>query len=66
MGKTHQKSVIRQAIERFDTLMAIGESRFEAKQAARLEAEARGEHIGLLGPPEKFTTPSPQSGLEVG
>ena len=45
MGKTHRKSVIKQAIERFDSLMAIGESRFEAKQAARREAEERGEHI---------------------
>jgi integrase len=45
MGKTHRKSIIRQAIERFDSLMAIGESRFEAKQSARKEAEARGEHL---------------------
>ena len=45
MGKTHRKSIIKQAIERFDTLMAIGESRFAAKQAARKEAEARGEHL---------------------
>lgn len=45
MGRTHRKSIIRQAIERFDSLMAIGESRFEAKQAARLEAESRGEHL---------------------
>jgi integrase len=45
MGKTHQKSVIKLAIERFDGLMAIGDSRFEAKQAARKEAEERGEKI---------------------
>lgn len=45
MGKTHQKSIIKRSIERFDELMAIGESRYEAKQAARKEAESRGEHI---------------------
>ncbi|HZU65923.1 MAG TPA: tyrosine-type recombinase/integrase [Ktedonobacteraceae bacterium] len=30
-----RKSIIREAIERLDTLMAIGESRFQAKQAQR-------------------------------
>lgn len=45
MGKTHQKSIIKLAIERFDGLMAIGDTRFGAKQAARAEAKSRGEHI---------------------
>lgn len=45
MGRTHQKSIIKLAIERFDNLMAIGDSRFEAKKAAREEAEAKGEKI---------------------
>jgi hypothetical protein len=45
MGKTHQKSIIKLSIERFDGLMAIGDSRFEAKQAAREEAKSRGEKI---------------------
>lgn len=45
MGKSHQKSIIKLAIERFDGLMAIGDSRFEAKQAAREEAKSRGEKI---------------------
>src|ERR1700730_19474778 len=30
-----RKSIIREAIERLDTLMAIGQSRFQAKQAQR-------------------------------
>ncbi|HEY3992523.1 MAG TPA: integrase [Ktedonobacteraceae bacterium] len=38
---THRKSIIRQAIDRLDEHMAIGESRREAKQAQR----AAGEHI---------------------
>ncbi len=38
---THRKSIIRQALERLDQLMAIGESRRAAKQAQR----AAGEHI---------------------
>ena len=38
---THRKSIIRQAIERLDERMAIGESRREAKQAQR----AAGEYI---------------------
>lgn len=42
MGKTHRKSIIKQAIERFDSLMALGESRFEARQEARREASTRG------------------------
>jgi integrase len=37
----HRKSIIRQAIERLDDRMAIGESRREAKQAQRVS----GEHI---------------------
>src|ERR1700687_6095009 len=31
----HRKSIVREAIERLDSLMAIGESRFQAKQAKR-------------------------------
>jgi hypothetical protein len=38
---THHKSIIRQALDRLDERMAIGESRREAKQAQR----AAGEHI---------------------
>lgn len=38
---THRKSIIKQAIERLDSKMAIGESRYEAKKAAR--AETNGE-----------------------
>jgi integrase len=38
---THQKSIIRQALDRLDGRMAIGESRREAKQDLR----AAGEHI---------------------
>jgi len=45
MGKPHRKSIIKLAIERFDGLMAIGDSRYEAKKAARKEAEQHGEHI---------------------
>lgn len=41
----HKKSLIREALDRFDQKMALGESRFQAKQAARREAEARGEGI---------------------
>ncbi len=43
MGKTHRKSIILQAIEHLDSLKAIGESRYIAKQAARAAAAARGE-----------------------
>lgn len=39
----HRKSIIRETLERLDRLMAVGESRFAAKQAARREAEARQE-----------------------
>lgn len=35
----HRKGVIYEAIERFDSLMAIGESRYEAKQAIRAASE---------------------------
>jgi len=35
----HRKSIIKQAIERFDGLMAIGESRGKAKEAAREAGE---------------------------
>lgn len=42
MGKAHQKSLIRQAIERLDGLMAIGESRHEAKKTARELAQEEG------------------------
>lgn len=38
---THSKSIIRQAIDRLDERMAIGESRREAKQAQR----TTGEHV---------------------
>ncbi len=43
MGKAHRKSIIKESMERLDSLMAIGKSRYEAKQAARKEAQARGE-----------------------
>ena len=43
MGKTHRKSIILEALEHFDRLSAIGESRYLAKQAARAQAAARGE-----------------------
>lgn len=39
---THHKSIIKQAIERLDSKMAIGESRYEAKRQARAEAEKTG------------------------
>jgi integrase len=38
----HKKSIIKESLERLDRLMAVGESRFAAKQAARHEAEAEG------------------------
>ncbi len=43
----HQKSLIRQALERLDSKMALGESRYEAKQAAREALRKTGseEHI---------------------
>jgi hypothetical protein len=41
MMSTHRKSLIRQALDRLDERMAIGESRREAKQQQR----ATGEHI---------------------
>lgn len=37
LGKAHQKSIIRQTIERFDEKMAIGQSRRAAKAAVRAE-----------------------------
>src|SRR5260370_38985697 len=46
MSKPHRKSLIRQVIERLDSKMAIGESRYEAKKAARKAAQARGEKLG--------------------
>lgn len=45
MSKPHRKSIIWQTIERLDGLMAIGDSRNEAKKEARAEAKTRGEHI---------------------
>ena len=36
------KSIIREAIERLDSLMAIGESRFQAKQAKRVASPDGG------------------------
>lgn len=41
MGQPHRKSIIREAIDRFDSLMAIGESRRQAKQ----ELREAGEHV---------------------
>jgi integrase len=38
---SHQRSIIKAAIDRLESLMAIGESRHEAKQAMR----ASGEHV---------------------
>lgn len=38
---THHKSMIRQALDRLDERMAIGESRRQAKQ----ERRAAGEHL---------------------
>ncbi len=40
MGKTHQKSLVKEIVERLDSLMAIGESRGEAKKAAHLAGES--------------------------
>ena len=37
-----RKSIIREAIERLDSLMAIGESRFQAKQAQRAASPDSG------------------------
>ena len=37
MGAAHHKSIVRETIERFDTKMAIGESRRDAKKALREE-----------------------------
>ena len=48
MSKPHRKSLIRQVIERLDAKMAIGESRYTAKKAAFLAAEARGETLGTF------------------
>lgn len=39
MGKSHRKSLIREIIERLDSLMAIGESRGKAKDEARAAGE---------------------------
>lgn len=39
MSKSHQKSIIRQALDRLDERMAIGESRRAAKQALRKAGE---------------------------
>jgi integrase len=39
VGKPHRKSVIREVVERLDSLMAIGESRGEAKKVARKAGE---------------------------
>ena len=40
MGATHRKSIVREALDRLDEKMAIGESRRDAKQAIR---EERGQ-----------------------
>jgi hypothetical protein len=37
-----RKSIIREAIERLDSLMAIGQSRFQAKQAKRVASPEEG------------------------
>src|SRR5450759_3463762 len=37
MGAAHRKSIVRETIERFDSKMAIGESRRDAKRAIREE-----------------------------
>jgi hypothetical protein len=39
MGKSHRKSLIKEIVERLDSLMAIGESRGEAKEKARAVGE---------------------------
>src|SRR5215471_20482195 len=38
----YRKSIIREAIERLDSLMAIGQSRFQAKQAQRASPAKAG------------------------
>jgi len=38
----HRKSIVREAIERLDSLMAIGASRFQAKQAKRAASPEGG------------------------
>jgi hypothetical protein len=38
----HRKSIVREAIERLDSLMAIGESRFQVKQAKRAASPEAG------------------------
>lgn len=43
MSKPHHHSVIYQSLKRLDGKMAIGDSRYKAKQAAQAEAAARGE-----------------------
>src|SRR5689334_17163420 len=40
MGKSHRKSLIKETIERLDSLMAIGESRGQAKERARAAGES--------------------------
>jgi len=45
MGKSHRKSIIKEALERLDSKMAIGESRQEAKRAAREAAAQQGRSI---------------------
>lgn len=40
MGKSHRKSLIKEVIERLDSLMAIGESRGQAKEIARAAGES--------------------------
>ncbi|GHO48484.1 site-specific integrase [Ktedonospora formicarum] len=40
MGRAHRKSLIKEALERFDSLMAIGESRGEAKARRRRSGES--------------------------
>ncbi len=44
MSKPHHHSIIYQLVKRLDGQMAIGTSRYEARQRARAEAQARGEH----------------------
>jgi len=50
----HQKSIIRQAIERLDSFKGIGESRRDAKRAIREALEAHLEALEKLG---KSATP---------
>jgi integrase len=40
LGKTHRKSLVKEIVERLDSLMAIGESRGEAKKVAHLAGES--------------------------